>query len=273
MKTIFSVFIILLACSYHCSAQFLPTPKFKKGKWGLVVGVQKVTDYKYDKIKLNTSTYDQFFVKLEDRWGLLDIRGNELIPPLYESIEYHFNDFFIVGNNNKVGLVDVQNNLLIPIQYDEIDPYVFEDGAALVKLNEEWFYVNDKGEKVERKEEELSLPNNGILPLFDPSCRELGDKELIVRCSEKKMFNFMADHIRYPRKAKRRGIQGLVVISFIISPEGEMLEPTISRDIGGGCGEEGLRVVKMMGDWYPAEVDGEKVASPYYLPIRFTLEK
>ncbi|MEX2604991.1 MAG: TonB family protein [Gracilimonas sp.] len=50
--------------------------------------------------------------------------------------------------------------------------------------------------------------------------------------------------ITYPENAKRVGIEGMVVVQFIINEKGEVTNPQIIRGIGGGCDEEVLRAIK-----------------------------
>ncbi|MBP5758012.1 MAG: energy transducer TonB, partial [Bacteroidales bacterium] len=60
---------------------------------------------------------------------------------------------------------------------------------------------------------------------------------------------------------------------FVVEKDGTLTNPRVVRDIGGGCGEEALRVVKMMPKWKPGEQFGEIVIVQYTLPILFELNK
>jgi protein TonB len=88
---------------------------------------------------------------------------------------------------------------------------------------------------------------------------------------EAQLQQFLVNNINYPFIASENGIQGTVVIQFVIDKEGNITEPVILRDIGGGCGEEALRVVGLMPKWIPGEQQGKKVAVRYTLPVRFKL--
>lgn len=52
--------------------------------------------------------------------------------------------------------------------------------------------------------------------------------------------------INYPENAIKVGIEGRVVVQFIVNKKGEVEEPVILRGIGGGCDEEVLRIIKLM---------------------------
>jgi protein TonB len=46
----------------------------------------------------------------------------------------------------------------------------------------------------------------------------------------------------------------------------------VLRDIGSGCGEEAIRIIKMMPKWIPAKLRGEIVRCKFNLPINFILD-
>ncbi len=89
------------------------------------------------------------------------------------------------------------------------------------------------------------------------------------KCAEKKMLEFVYGNIQYP--ARVCNVEGMVVISFTIDEEGNVIDPKIIRDIGGGFGEEGLRIVRSMPQWIPAEQDGKPVKVNFNLPIKFKI--
>ncbi len=77
--------------------------------------------------------------------------------------------------------------------------------------------------------------------------------------------------IRYPEMARRAGIQGLVVVQFIVNERGEVENPRILRGIGGGCDEEALRVVRNA-RFSPGLQRGRPVKVQYQLPVVFRLQ-
>ena len=83
---------------------------------------------------------------------------------------------------------------------------------------------------------------------------------------------YLAEQLEYPTIAKENGIQGIVVIQFVIDKEGKITNPFIAKDIGGGCGEEALRVVRSMPEWLPGKQRGVPVKVQMNLPVKFKLE-
>ena len=90
-------------------------------------------------------------------------------------------------------------------------------------------------------------------------------------CADRKMLKYIYKNIRYPAYARKKGVEGMVVIQFIVEKDGSITNPKIQRDIGGGCGEEALRIIKLMPKWNPGLQDGKPVAVQFNLPVRFKL--
>ena len=86
------------------------------------------------------------------------------------------------------------------------------------------------------------------------------------------LSEFLAKELRYPEIAKENGVKGTVVIQFVVSEKGEITNPFILKDIGGGCGGEALRVVRSMPPWLAGAQRGVPVKVQMNLPIRFVLE-
>ena len=83
--------------------------------------------------------------------------------------------------------------------------------------------------------------------------------------------NFI-NNIRYPREAKDSGVSGTVFLTFIVEKDGTCPDIRVLRDIGGGCGEEAIRVLKMMPPWNPGKQRGIPVRVQLTLPVRFILD-
>ncbi len=90
--------------------------------------------------------------------------------------------------------------------------------------------------------------------------------------SGKMMSKFIQKYLKYPKRAKENNIEGTVYIRMTIDSKGKVTDAMIKEDIGYGCGEEALRVVKMMPNWFPATKDGKAVASTQTIPIAFKLK-
>lgn len=85
------------------------------------------------------------------------------------------------------------------------------------------------------------------------------------------LIKYLAQNIKYPKQARVRGVEGLVSVSFVVEKDGSLTDIKLLRDIGSGCGQEALRVVKEMPKWKPAKLKGEIVRMQFNLPVKFTL--
>lgn len=121
------------------------------------------------------------------------------------------------------------------------------------------------------EEEEPNYTVVEEMPMF-PGCDVKMEKQARKSCAEKAMLEFVYKNIKYPALAKDSGIEGMVVINFIVDKSGELRDFNIRRDIGGGTGQEAIRVLKLMPNWIPGKRKGEAVNISYNLPIRYKLE-
>ena len=114
------------------------------------------------------------------------------------------------------------------------------------------------------KLDEIDIP-----PLFEGCDDLLISEEQRQACSVPKIQAFVNHNIIYPDSAKVKNIEGVVVVRFSVTEEGGITSLELIRDIGGGCGEEAMRVVRMMPKFRPARRNGQPIATKMTLPIRF----
>ena len=110
------------------------------------------------------------------------------------------------------------------------------------------------------------------MPYFSGCEKYKYKKEKKRACSNERMVSFLAFNVEYPEEAKGAGTEGTVYVSFIIDEEGRVTEPSIIRDIGHGCGEAAIDVLKKMPKWEPGKDKGEIVKVKLNLPIHFYLK-
>ena len=90
---------------------------------------------------------------------------------------------------------------------------------------------------------------------------------------EDSLYAYIARNIKYPEAAKKEKIEGRVFVTFVIEKDGQVSSAKILRDIGGGYGEEAIRVVKNMPKWKPGTQRGNPVRFQFNLPVSFMLGK
>ena len=89
----------------------------------------------------------------------------------------------------------------------------------------------------------------------------------------KALHKFIEDNMEYSQIAAENCIGGRVYVQFEVDTDGTVLNPKILRDIGGGCGEEALRIVRLMPKWKPGRFYGKVVKTTFNLPIFFDKKK
>ncbi len=82
----------------------------------------------------------------------------------------------------------------------------------------------------------------------------------------------LKSNLEYPKAALAAEIEGTVVIQFIVSAKGEVVNPKVIRGIGGGCDEEAIRVTRLA-KFVPGRQRGVPVRVQYSIPYRFILKK
>ena len=124
------------------------------------------------------------------------------------------------------------------------------------------------------KEEEI-FKEVEEMPRF-PGCENLPTTDEKKKCADQKMLEFIYKNIKYPAIARENGIEGMVVVTFVVETDGSVTDARIVRDIGGQCGQEALRVTQLMNDqgikWVPGKQRGRNVRVQFNLPVRFKLE-
>ena len=80
-------------------------------------------------------------------------------------------------------------------------------------------------------------------------------------------------YLRYPKAAQERGIQGRVLVDFIIDEKGKVTDVKAVKSSDPLLEEEALRVIKASPDWRPGRVRGKKVKAQMSLNVEFRLEK
>jgi len=88
------------------------------------------------------------------------------------------------------------------------------------------------------------------------------------------MYAFLSKNTKYPDEEKRKGVQGQVVVKFIVDESGRVTNPSIQKGLTTNCNAEAIRVVKSMPRWQPAEdTNGNKVAMEMTATVYFSINK
>ena len=88
---------------------------------------------------------------------------------------------------------------------------------------------------------------------------------------EKAMMNWLSKNINYPQAAADNGIQGRVIVKFVVEKDGSIGNVTVVKGVDKDLDKEAIRVVKKMPKWQPGKNNGAAVRSYFNLPVTFKL--
>lgn len=88
---------------------------------------------------------------------------------------------------------------------------------------------------------------------------------------EKTFPEFVYTSLEYPEIAARQGLEGNLIMNFIIEPDGRTSNIRITKGIGGGCNEEAIRVISKT-KWRPAQKNGMYVRFRMYYTMVFSIK-
>ena len=86
------------------------------------------------------------------------------------------------------------------------------------------------------------------------------------------LLKYLTDSVKYPELAKKHGVQGRVVIGFIVEKDGSLTDVKVLRHVDIALDAEALRVVKGMPKWIPGCQDEQLVRVRYNVPVSFRLK-
>jgi len=113
------------------------------------------------------------------------------------------------------------------------------------------------------------------MPRF-PGCEDKATEKEKEDCAKGKMLEYIYKNLKYPAIARENGVEGQVVLQFVVDKDGSIADTKIVRDIGAGCGAAAEIVVNGMNNmgkkWTPGKQRGRPVRVLYTLPVKFKLE-
>jgi periplasmic protein TonB len=121
-----------------------------------------------------------------------------------------------------------------------------------------------------------------VEPVPVPTEKIVEDKNMVYNHAEVGPFfpggesaldDYVNDNVHYPGKAMDHGVEGKVMVHFIVDEHGNVTNvTTLGKPIGYGLEEEAVRVMSKSPKWTPGTVKGKNVKSYVILPIAFTLQ-
>ena len=150
------------------------------------------------------------------------------------------------------------------IQYDYMErelEYIYNFAVELVN-GEKPAFLPDSQTTVQSR--------NGAVPYYDCDY-----KPSFLGSTDPKDFlqKWVYAYLKYPQEAVRQGIQGRVLVDFVIDERGKVKDVKVLRGVDPLLDDEAVRVISASPDWKPARLQGKKVASQMSLYVEFKLTK
>ena len=166
-----------------------------------------------------------------------------------------------------------------------VDPLLDAEALRVVNQSPKWKPGMQKGEAVRVK---YTLPIMFRLSndSSDSKAAETPRKAIVDEngvhqvCEEMPEFpggmaecmKWLGKNINYPEDCKKEGIQGRVIVQFVVDKDGSIKDPTIARGVHPSLDKEALRVLSSMPNWKPGKQKGEAVKVKYTIPVMFRLQ-
>lgn len=150
-----------------------------------------------------------------------------------------------------------------------------EDGKAHRTYDRKLFYPNGALQYEEKRNEKgepeciYYKPNGKVdknpkepIPLYQTMPAYPGGQKALVQ--------YLSENVKYPEEAKKNGIEGRVLVQFVVDKDGSIGQVKVARSGGDKTlDNEAIRVIKAMPNWKPGTVRGKNVRVKYKLPVNF----
>lgn len=90
---------------------------------------------------------------------------------------------------------------------------------------------------------------------------------------EAELMKYLSTHIHYPPLAAENGIQGKVIVQFIVKTNGSIGDVVVIRSVDPDLDREAVRVVRSLPNFIPGRMNDQPVNVWYTLPINFKLQQ
>lgn len=150
------------------------------------------------------------------------------------------------------------------IKLDEVEKSDKAVGAFNVQGNDE------VGGEVLKAKEEIKAPEP--LKVEEEKVFDVVEQMPSFPGGNTALMKFLNENIHYPVVAQENGVQGRVVVSFVVERDGHITDVQIARSVDPSLDKEAQRVVKSMPKWIPGKQNGSAVRVKFNVPVSFRLQ-
>ena len=194
--------------------------------------------------------------ELEDQVQEKDIIREETVPPpppLKSTIQFTAPEIVSsdeITDDDQMKSQDDLADSKVQISVATVDGTDDEHGIDIADLDKHKVIAEDTESK--------------IFDVVEQSPEYPGGPEALMR--------YLSDNIRYPVIAQENGIQGRVIVRFVVNKNGEISDVKVLRGVDPSLDKEAERVVKSMPKWIPGKQNGKAVNVYFTLPVNFVLK-
>ncbi len=87
------------------------------------------------------------------------------------------------------------------------------------------------------------------------------------------LMKYLSSHLQYPTMAQENGVQGTVIVQFVVTKTGAVGEVKVARSVDRDLDKEAVRVCKSLPKFVPGRQNGQPVSVWYTLPVKFKLQQ
>ena len=128
------------------------------------------------------------------------------------------------------------------------------------------------GEQKQQTTEEQTVKPQDEQPQEPVYEQDKVDKRAEFTGGMDKQLQFMMQNVKYPKEAEKDGASGTVRVHFIVEKNGTLTDVKVPDSVHPALDAEGIRLVKAMPKWTPAQLEGKAVRSKMMLAIPFRLK-
>ena len=152
------------------------------------------------------------------------------------------------------------------IKLDEVQKSDKAVGAFTVEGNDE------VGGAVLKAKEEIAAPEPPKHVVEETKIFTVVEQMPMFPGGDSALMKYLSSNIHYPTVAAENGVQGRVVVGFVVERDGSITDVNVLRSIDPSLDREAMRVVKSMPRWQPGKQNGSAVRVKYQVPVSFRLQ-
>lgn len=141
-------------------------------------------------IEIFIGSYIAMIMRLKGKWGVIDSEGKEIIPFIYDQMDY-YDKKLLVKATNKMGVISVDGKQIIPLSFDEII-INYEEGLLLARKNNRWGLMDKNGKEI------LSFEFDSIEPVLGKIIASKDGKKGVFNKKGKLLIPIEYDDIKAP---------------------------------------------------------------------------